>query len=122
MTSTVFAIRFGSTSPFSMSSAASETTRSELSSEPIFPRRSKQYEWKVFISTNEAAFPMRSMSRFLNSVAAALEKVTIKSCSCFTSSSSISDASLWTSTRVFPLPGPAATTMYFDDESFMISD
>ena len=43
-------------------------------------------------------------------VAAAREKVSINNCSCLTSSSRSSDVSLWTSTRVLPLPGPGAVT------------
>lgn len=77
-------------------------------------------EWKVLISTKFAALPISERRRFLNSVAAARENVSIKSCSCFTSSSSSNAASLWTSTRVFPLPGPAATTIYFESASLMI--
>ncbi len=55
------------------------------------------------------------------SVTAARENVTIKSCSCFMSSKSMSDASLCTKTFVFPFPGPAATTIYFDMSSSIIS-
>ena len=74
------------------------------------------------ISTKLAAPSISDTSRFLNSVAAAREKVTISSCSCFTSSKLSREASLCTSTRVFPLPGPAATTMYLDSSSWMIRD
>ena len=64
---------------------------------------------------------MSAISRCLNSTADAREKVSISSCSCLTSSSRSSDASLCTSTRVLPLPGPAATTMHRDSLSEIIS-
>ena len=120
ITRTLFVILPCSTSPLRISSAAFFTTSSTPSKLPILPSRSKQYEWKVLISTKFAALPISERRRFLNSVAAARENVSIKSCSCFTSSSNSNAASLWTSTRVFPLPGPAATTIYFESASLMI--
>ena len=69
-----------------------------------------------------AAFPISSSNRFLNSVADALENVSIRSCSCFTSSVKSNDASLCTSTLVLPLPGPAATTTCWLVESLIISN
>lgn len=64
------------------------------------------------MSTKCAALPARSMSLFLNSVVAALEKVSVSGCSCFTSSKSDSEANLRAGARVLPLPGPAAGAMW----------
>ena len=120
MTSTVLVMRLISTSPAAIFSTAAATTFSDCSRLPVLPKRSKQYEWNVLISTYEAALPMRSYSLLRNSIAAAREKVSISSCSCFTSSIMSSEASLCTRTLVFPLPGPAATTIYFALRSLII--
>ncbi len=63
---------------------------------------------------------MREVSLLLNSLAAALENVSISNCSDFTSSIISSDASFLTSTNVFPLPGPAGATIYWDSLSDII--
>ena len=121
ITSTVLPIWLCSTSPVSIISAALVTTLFTSSRLPMRPSSSKQKEWNVMMSTKCAALPMSCMSRCLNSVAAAREKVSMSSCSCFTSSSNRSEASLCTSTRVLPLPGPAATTMQRDSWSLMMA-
>ena len=120
ITRTVLVILAISTFLVLIRSTACFTILSDLSRFPIWPRRSKQYEWNVFISTNAAALPISSYSLVLNSVAAALENVSISSCSCFTSSIISSDASLCTRTFVLPLPGPAATTIILLLLSFII--
>ena len=120
MTNTVFVTLLASTSPVSILSMAIFTMPSDFSRFPICPRRSKQYEWKVLISTNDTALPISSRNLCRNSVAAAREKVSIRSCSCLTSSIRSKEASLCTRTLVFPLPGPAAATIYFESLSLTI--
>ena len=122
MTRIDLVIRLLSTLPERISATASATICSEPSTVPFLPRMSNEYEWKVLISTYSAALPIRALSRFLNSVAAALENVSIRSCSDLTSSRRIKEASLRTRTYVLPLPGPAGTTMNLDSLSLIMSD
>ena len=120
MTRIDFVMRLISTLFSMISLVAAFTMSSDFSRVPLWPRISKQYEWNVLISTYLAALPISSVSLFLNSDAAALEKVSISSFSDFMSSIRISDASFLTRTKVFPLPGPAGTTMNLDSLSEMI--